>query len=98
MRRDFLPRGEGCVTRCPLVLTLRHDPDAGDREVVTFIDGRNGMSGNENNKMVNPDWGDVRREIEERTRNKAGREAKYVIGKSCEEINKFTIISIMVEL
>ncbi len=73
VRRDFLPRGEGCVTRRPIVLTLRNDTDAGDDEVVTFLED-NGS--NDNFSMVSPDWSEVKREIEERTRIRAGRGTK----------------------
>ncbi len=73
VRRDFLPRGEGCVTRRPLVLTLRNDLDAGDGEVVTFLDDN---GGNDSLRMINPDWSEVKREIEERTKSRAGRGTK----------------------
>ncbi len=81
VRRDFLPRGEGCVTRCPLVLTLRNTrglggSEGGGDEVVTFYADAGGR--NPQRVMANPAWDDVRREIEDRTRSKAGGNANIV--------------------
>ena len=39
MGKDFLPRGTGIVTRCPLVLSLRriHDSDSSQQEWGEFL-------------------------------------------------------------
>ncbi len=73
IRRDFLPRGNGCVTRCPLVLTLVHSEE--DKEVVTFnpsCDGEGEVS------FENPNWDVIRREIEQRMVLKAGNNCNIV--------------------
>ena len=65
--KDFLPRGNGIVTRCPLVLSLRRidtsKPGADDRECGEFLH----MKGE---KIYDFDL--IRKEIENRTDYIAG--------------------------
>ena len=61
--KDFLPRGNGIVTRCPLVLSLRRIPD-GQKEYAEFLHIKN-------EKITNFD--DVRIEIENQTAKIAGK-------------------------
>ena len=65
--RDFLPRGSGIVTRCPLVLSLRRidtsKPGVDDREWGEFLHKKG-------EKIY--DFVQIRREIEKRTDEIAG--------------------------
>ncbi len=69
---DFLPRGQGCVTRCPLVLTLVRTKDQGGADghdfIVTFLKDENSPE----KRLVNPDRNVVSKEITQRTTAKAG--------------------------
>lgn len=61
--KDFLPRGSGIVTRCPLVLQLIQQPRGQDAEYGEFLH-KPGV------KFT--DFGEIRREIERRTVEVAG--------------------------
>ena len=77
--RDFLPRGNGIVTRCPLVLSLKHNEnsnvkdsvligESGDSEAVEYAT----FSHEPGRKYTDFDL--VRKEIENQTFRLAGRQ------------------------
>ena len=67
--RDFLPRGTGIVTRCPLVLSLRRVENKSELEWGEFLHKKNV-------KFTNFD--NIRREIEEQTNQIAGAQGKCI--------------------
>ena len=74
MGKDFLPRGTGIVTRCPLVLSLRriHDSDSSQQEWGEFLHKKG-------KKFVDFDL--IRTEIEANTDIIAGSSGKCISDK-----------------
>ena len=65
--RDFLPRGNGIVTRCPLVLSLKNIPESES-------DGAEYAQFSHEPSTKYTDFDQVRREIDNQTSRLAGRE------------------------
>jgi dynamin 1-like protein len=76
--RDFLPRGSGIVTRCPLVLQLKRIDQKNTQQMMMGKGNLGGQEGNEWGEFLHKrgerfyDFSVIRREIEEQTMRIAG--------------------------